>query len=205
MNINEFNPIKSINIEAAMNTETGTGTFKEILDKVYSDEIRPLVMNDGTIVGISYDAHTSNHIEDNLEQVKFERRYAGKDVMTWVLKALELKAKNAKVKTVTEQGDDVKVVLEDGTEIVVSEHYSYNDDYDAYEDEDEVLPDEEEIPYDEIDLDDTDDDEKISKAVRDWLRNTYDHYLAKGCDLDIECDDDAEVIYVSNIEWGRKR
>lgn len=202
MNINEFNPIKSINIEAAMNTETGTGTFKEILDKVYSDEIRPLVMNDGTIVGISYDAHTSNHIEDNLEQVKFERRYAGKDVMTWVLKALELKAINAKVKNVIEQGDDVKVVLEDGTEITVSEGYNYDMDYDRddYHYDEEDLPEEEEIPYDEIDI-----DGDVSKQVRDWLRNTYDHYLAKGCDLDIECNDDDAIVYVNNIEWGRKR
>lgn len=202
MNINELNPIKTVNIEAAMKTETGTGTFKEILDKVYSDEIRPLVMNDGTIVGISYDAKTTNHIDDNLEQVKFERRYAGKDVMKYVLEALKLKARNAKINTVNEQGDDIKVVLDDGEVVTISESYNYDMDYDRdnYDYDEEYLPDSEEILYDDIDL-----DGDISKQVRDWLRNTYDHYLAKGCDLDIECNDDDEIIYVNNIEWGRKR
>lgn len=199
MNINDLNPIKTVNIESAMNTERGTGTFKEILDKVYADEIRPLVMNDGTIVGISYDAKTSNHIDDNLEQMKFERRYAGKPVMDYVLKALECKAKNVKVREVVENDNGVKVVTEDGEEIIVINNSNYNTS-NYYSEE---LPEEVEIPYTDLGIeygDELDEDD-----VRDYLREEYDHYLARGCELDIEYDDDDEYVLVSNIEWGRKR
>lgn len=202
MNINDLNPIKTVNIESAMNTAYGTGTFKEILDKVYADEIRPLVMNSGEIVGISYDAKTSNHIDDNLEQMKFERRYAGKPVMEYVLKALECKAKNIKVRDIIENEDSVKVIAENGEEIVVVDN-GYNYDYDEDNYYGEELPDEVEIPYDELGIENEDDLDE--EEVKKWLRENYDHYLARGCELDIEADDYDEYVVVSNIEWGRKR
>lgn len=198
MNINELNIIKTINIEEAMNTKRGTGTFKEIIEKVYSDDIRPLVMNDGTIVGISYDSKTGNHADDNLEQIKFERRYSGKPLMEWVLESLKLKARNAKIAELVEEGNNISVTLTDGEVVVISEDNSKS--YDKHID-DEDLPEYVEIPYDELDLDYG----EVDSQVKNWLRENYDHYLARGCEITIHLNDDDEYVEVDNIQWGRKR
>lgn len=199
MNINELNIIKTINIEEAMNTKRGTGTFKEIIEKVYSDDIRPLVMNDGTVVGISYDSKTGNHADDNLEQIKFERRYSGKPLMEWVLESLKLKARNAKITELVEEGNNISVTLTDGEVVVISEDNSKS--YDEHID-DEDLPEYIEIPYDEIEPLVCG---RVDMQVKNWLREHYDHYLAKGCELSVRLDPAHEYIEVDNIQWGRKR
>ena len=65
-NINEFNRIKTINVEErTAEVVAGSGTYKEILDKVMTDEIIPIVSPSDAIVGISYEANRFVGRHDN--------------------------------------------------------------------------------------------------------------------------------------------
>lgn len=203
MNINELNVIKSINIDAAMeNVEIGTGTFKNILDKVYANEIIPLTTNSGMIVGISYDAKTDSIVNDNIEQMKFEKAYAGKPVMSWVLAALDLKARRVVIDEIEEDGEDIAVITAEGERITITESVKKSTSY-SY---DSDLPEDVEISYDDLNIYGDEPMCWIESAVKNYLRQTYDHYLSgKDAAPDIELDEDEEYILVRNIHWGRKR
>ena len=198
MNINELNRIKVVNIEeATAGVERGTGTFKEILDNVMSGVIIPLVDNAGRIVGINFDSKVDNLIQDSIEQRKFEIRYCCKPVMAWCLKSLQLKADGKVIEEVIENEEGIKVVTNTGEVIDIETYYIPNTKEPAAERV--TLPEDVEIPYSECDAEDEDD-------VITYLRNTYDHYLSgKHEKPTIDFDDEAEVIKVTNIHWGRKR
>lgn len=146
MNINELNRIKTINVENALrDVELGSGTFKNLLNKVYDETIIPLVNNEGTIIGINYDAKCNNIIEDNIAETRFMKAYLGKDIMRWILKCLEIKANGNVKPVVIETKDYVKVILDNGQEELI-EDYTLEDEYDE-EDYDDY--DEDEDEYDE--------------------------------------------------------
>lgn len=200
MNINELNRIKTVNVDAAVEgVVAGSGTYKEILDKVMANEIIPIVTNSGTIVGISYDSKVENLIDDNIAQVAFEKRYRGINVMRYVLSALELKANGAKIADVQEDGDGIRVILENGEVVSVVERMHREPAAPQV-----ALPSEAEIPYSEYRPDE--DEEKAKKAVLAILRNKYDHYLSGEYQApDVTFDAENEVTKVTNIHWGRKR
>ena len=165
MNLNELNVIKSINVEAPVaGVKAGTGTFMNILDKVYCGDIVPLTTNSGDIVGMSYDAHAENRIEDNIAEMKFQKQYAGLPIMEWVLAALRLKATNTAIDEVIENGLDVKVVTYNGEEIIITEAPKYGD-YNSYKEE---LPDNIELSFRELNIDIYDDwsVDEIKEAVK---------------------------------------
>lgn len=198
MNINELNRIHTVNIEEKIaNVEAGSGTYREILDKVMSDEILPIVSNSGMIVGISYDSKVNNLIEDNIAQVAFEKRYRGKDVMRYVMSALKLKATNAQIAEVQEDASGVRVILEHGEVIVIEERYQPElvERQPAME-----LPSSLDIPLESFGTE----EDVTPRAVKAYLRDKYDHYLSgEYVDPDIVMEDG--VIKVTNIHWGRKR
>ena len=75
--------------------------------------------------------------------------------------------------------------------------------YDIYAEESvEELPDEVTLDVEE----DLDGDTSI-KAIANYLRNTYNHYLSgKETQFYIALDaNDDKVVYVGDIKWGRKR
>lgn len=193
-NIFDIFQIKSINIEKATeDVKEGSGTFKELLDDVYAGKIIPLITNNNIMYGISYDAGAASIIEDNIEQLRFEKRYAFHNIIRWVLKALEIKDNNKVVANVIENEDEIKVICEDGEEIEI-ESYVYN-----YEDPD----DDSELPSDlDIDIDKLED--MSEKSVKQYLRDTYGRYLARGNKLEIEYDEAEKCVLVDNIKWGRK-
>lgn len=196
MYINELNRINTINIEAAVaGTERGSGTFKEILDNVMSNVIVPLTINNGMIVGMSFDTHCGSVVEDCIEQRKFEIRYSSKPIMDWVLKALELKADRKVISEVIENEEGIKVVTDQGEVIEIESYAVRNVSHAAPTIE---LPSEVDIDCEQLESSDM-------KEVKKYLRNTYGHYLS-GFDGDpnIEVDEDENVVHVSNISWGRK-
>ena len=198
MNINELNRIRTINIEEKIaNVEAGSGTYREILDKVMANEIIPIVSNSGMIVGISYDSKVDNLIDDNIAQIAFEKRYRGKDVMGYVLSALKLKANGSEIADVQEDASGIRVILTSGEVIVVAEYRTP-----VARPEPVALPESLDIPLEQFG---TEEDVNI-KAVKSYLRNKYDHYLSGDyADPDIELDAENGVIKITNIHWGRKR
>lgn len=193
MNINEI--IKSVNVEKPLeNVVAGEGTFQEILNKVNDGTIYPLTNNAGDIVGIGVETGKVG-AEDSIEQKIFEKRYSCKPVMSWALAAFKSKFGIRPIAEVNETKDYVEVVYADGEVETISGYKS------AAVIEKESLPDSVKIEYDEL-PDDFDEDD-----IREYLREAYDHYLAKGCELEIDdpADNDTGVITVSGIEWGRKR
>lgn len=203
MNINELNRVSTINIENELNSvQRGSGTFKEILDKVYAKEIIPIVNNNGDIIGMNVNTQVTDLVADNIELEKFRKKYSGKNLMVWVLKALELYAKGTVIGEVIENADGIKVICGNGEEVIIEAAYGgYSRTYR------EELPENVDVTCDEIcdglgrDLDIGEVDESIIKT---WLREKYDHYLAGNYDgMVVEKED--EVFHITNIRWGRKR
>ena len=205
MNINELNRIKTVNVEEKVaEVVAGSGTFKEILDKVMANEILPIVSNSGNIVGISYDSKVSNLIDDNIAQVAFEKRYRGIDVMSYVLTALTLKADNAQIAEVQEDAEGIRVILTNGEVVVVRSYARASEAGPAKVVEE--LPNTEEITYDEADACGIECGPNGDKMVLKHLRDKHNRYLAGGFPAPtIVYDDDARVIRISNIIWGRKK
>lgn len=200
MNINELNRIKTINIEEKVaDIQYGTGTYREIHDKVFAEEIIPIVNNYGMIVGISYDSKVENLIEDNIAQIAFERRYRGKDVMKYVMTALQLKATNAQVADIQEDDMGIRVILNNGEVVEVEERHQpeVTEQLATVE-----LPFELSIPtlaiaqYGDINI----------NNIKKYLRDTYDHYLSgEYADPEYTIDENEGMIEVKYIHWGRKR
>lgn len=202
MNINELNRINPINVEAETDkVKANSGTFKEILDKIYDGSIRPLINNSGEIIGISYDAGAATIVEDNIAEKVFAKRYANLPVMDWTLAALKMRADGKVIAEVTESEEDgIYVTFEDGEVEVIQEsrkHRSYDDE--SYEDD--SAPDSVEIPYSELE------NPYSEKAIKAYLRDTYNRYLSGTTtkQFDAEPDDEDEIVKITNIAWGRKK
>lgn len=148
--------------------ECGVGTYEEIAEAIDAGVITLLKDSEDNLIGISYNSGKTG-AEDIIEGIKFEKRFAGHDVMAYVYKALT--------------GNDIY----------------------AEESVDE-LPDE--LPSELILRieEDLDGDTSI-KAIANYLRNTYNHYLSgKETQFYIALDaNDDKVVYVGDIKWGRKR
>lgn len=202
MNINELNRIKTINVdEKVANVIAGSGTYKEIIDKVMANEIIPIVDERGTIVGISYDSKVTNLIEDNIAQVAFEKRYRGINVMHYVMTALEIKANGGTVAEVQEDENGIRVVLGSGEVITIIERTTPAPMSNRCS-EHEALPEEVELTANDLNLGSVED--ATIADVKKYLRDSYNHYLSgQHEDPDIEAEDN--VLKVSNIHWGRKR
>lgn len=201
-NINQYNRIKTINVEERVaDVAAGSGTYREILDKVMANEIIPIVDGSGMIVGISYDSKVTNLIEDNIAQVAFEKRYRGINVMNYVLSALELKANNADIADVQEDAQGIRVVLTSGEVVTIVERPTPAPTSNCCG-EHAALPEEVELTADDLNLGCVED--ATIADVKKYLRDTYDHYLSgQHEDPDINAEDN--VLKVSNIHWGRKR
>jgi hypothetical protein len=192
MNINHYNPIKSINVEAPMtNVEYGSGTYRELVEKVLDGTIDALVNNAGEIVGINYNSGKVG-AEDSIAQMVFSRRYSGKDVMNAVLTAFEMKVARTSIAEIEEDGSYARIVDTDGNVHTIGHKYEEP----SYNNYDEDLPDEVEIP-----LEDLEDETATLSHVRNYLKREYEHCLARGVQPDIYVEDD--IAYVSGIEWGR--
>jgi len=191
--MNIKNLVKSINIEAsAASVVAGSGTFKNILDRVYDRTMCPLINNNGDILGFSYNTGLDN-IQDNIEKEKFKRAYIGKPVMYWFEKCLELSYSKPIIAKVIEDGDDIRVIANDGEEIIISKPYKQPE-FETYTYK-EPLPDTVMIELDDI--------QDISfSTVRNYLRRKYGYCLARGIQPDININND--IVEVTNIEWGRK-
>lgn len=198
MNINELNRVRTINIdEQVADVVAGSGTYREIHEKVFSRDIIPIQDNYGNIIGISYDSKVTNLIDDNIAQVAFEKRYRGINVMRYVLTALQLLATNANVAEIQEDEMGERVVLANGEVIIVRERHVAPAVRERLE-----LPNAVEITAADLDVDNL---EGVTIAdVKRYLREKYDHYLSGNYeDPDMAVEDD--VIKVTNIYWGRKR
>lgn len=144
--------------------ECGVGTYEEIAEAIDAGVITLLKDSEDTLIGISYNSGKTG-VEDTLEGLKFEKRFAGHDVMAYVYKALT------------------------GNDIYAEESVD-------------------ELP-DEVTLDIEEDlgGDISKKAIANYLRNTYNHYLSgKETQFYIALDaNDDKVVYVGDIKWGRKR
>lgn len=202
-NINEFNRIRTINVEERVaDVAAGSGTFKEILDKVLANEIIPIVSGSGMIVGISYDSKVTNLIDDNVAQVAFEKRYRGKDVMGYVLAALKLKADDAAIADVQEDAQRIRVILDNGEVVTIKDYAPCRC---SESNSSEVTP-SVELPSEvEISVDEFGGADNVTEdSVKRYLREAFDHYLS-GNHVAPDYSIDNDVVKVTNIYWGRKR
>ena len=90
MKCNEINlrELDEINVEQELDSvEAGSGTFEEIKQAIEDGKIGLLKDNEDTLIGISYNSGKTG-VEDTLEGLKFEKRFAGHNVMAYVYKAL---------------------------------------------------------------------------------------------------------------------
>lgn len=208
MNINDLNKIKTVNLDQRVGEVKPDGTFKELFDAVMDNTLIPLVDNAGNILGGSFSMPAKDLVEDNINRVRFEMRYATKPLMVWFYKALELKV-NPEVqvygiKEIVENGEDggdVKVVLNNGKELVISEVINYsNCADDDYADEEDNLP---TTIYLEEDLDI--DPDLPTREIRRLIKNEYGYFLARDYNLQAHVDyDDDHGWALYNVKWGRK-
>lgn len=197
MNINHYNPIKSINVEAPMtNVKNGSGTYRELVEKVLDGTIDALVNNAGEIVGINYNSGKVG-AEDSIAQMIFSRRYSGKDVMTAVLIAFEMKVAKTSIAEIEEDGSYARIVDTDGNVHTIGHKFRYEEpSYNDCDEDCEKLPAKVEIPLNELE-----DSTATLSHVRNYLKREYEHCLARGVQPNISVRDNCA--YVSGIEWGR--
>ena len=209
MNINDLNKIHPINIEARVGEVEADGTFKEILNAVLEGKIEPIVNNVGDIIGGSYNMPATDLVEDNINQIRFERRYWGKPLMSWMEKSLQLKVDSKVevygIKEVVEDGDDIKVILNNDEEIEISKKVNYN--YDDDENENS-LP-EEIYLYRDLEIEDGIPSIMAFNSARDIrkaVKNTYGYFLAKSYDVEknLDYDEKSDDWILKNVQWGRK-
>lgn len=212
LNINNY--FKMINVENELkDIKAGEGTFNEFRDLIYAGKVVPICH----IIGISVDAGCNDIIRDNIEGMKFKRKYAGKPIMRWYEIIMQAKLEGRAKEAVSEP------------QYVNEEDYYYNDeqygddesdiyDYDNRDEFDfvdglptrvligrETLADYNEVDFNEIDINDK---EKLKKQVKKYLREYYKHYLS-GLQDNMEIifrphADDKYDLVVKNISWGRK-
>lgn len=177
MNINQFTP-KHVNVEKPLEgIFAGTGTYRDICEKVYDDTIYPLTDNAGNIVGLGYETGLTG-AEDSIELMKFEKRYSGKPVMEYFQTALKAKY----------EGKALEEALTLYDEKAHNSHTKVEED----------LPSEVTIKKEDINNDCSDNN------IKSYLRRTYGHYLSGySGDIEVEKIDD-DTIKVSGIHWGRK-
>lgn len=206
MNINNLNQIKTVNLDQRVGEVKADGTFKELFDAVMDNILIPLVDNAGNILGGSFSMPAKDLVEDNINRVRFEMRYATKPLMSWFYKALELKVNPEVqvygVKEIVENGEDVKVVLNNGKELVVSEAMDYPDSMHGPDSTNE----EDNLPttiYLEEDLDI--DPDLPTREIRRLIKNEYGYFLARDYNLQAHVDyDDDHGWALYNVRWGRK-
>ena len=228
MNINELNPIHPINLsEHTRDVIPGSGSFKDLYEKVCDNTIQPLIDHAGEIIGINYDAKCETILEDCIEQYKFTLRYQGKDIMGYIFAALQLKVENKEIASIDELEDAVVIYYANGDKKVIHGYapcitdYDEDDDYEDDDDDDWENEDEEDeraelVFDDELYSDDSDLPVAVKliftvpnvdeKYVLKTLRNGYRHYLAKGKTPTVSFDyrDGETIVYVDEIEWGRR-
>lgn len=209
MKINELNPIKTIDLTHALDeTKAGSGTFKNILDKVMDGTIIPLVEND-TIVGISYDAKANTIVDDNIAERRFEKAYSGKPIMEWVLQALYVKAMGREIDQVVETNKEIRVDFKDNGCFYITgcgDALTGNCDKEEKESVRNSLEDPNKCSFDFEDLEcegfEVDNDNDCLK----FLRDKYQRFLSgKVAKPEIIRDYEEGVISFYNINWGRKK
>lgn len=204
MNINELKPntmTVATELEKATKYE---GTFSELLELVNTDKVVLTTTITGEVNGFWIKTGL-DALQDALAGMNFAAAYMGKPVEEWI--EIIYKTKSAG-KTITSVNEDLGVMVIDGEIVEIPTMHYYDEEEDDYED-DEWYDDEEENSEEEDDpsvmhLDveeDLDGDDSLAN-IKNYIRRTTRHCLARGCELDVAYEGD-NVIRVSNIELGR--
>lgn len=178
MNINQFTP-KNVNVEKPLeNVFAGTGTYRDICEKVYDGTIYPLVKNDGTVVGLGYETGLAG-AEDSIELMKFQKRYSGKPIMQYFETALRAKYEGKSL-------EEALTLCEKTTRSVREE---------CAED---TTPSDLSISKEALNNDTS------LRNIKSYLRRTYGRYLSGNSESELQVKETEDAVEVSNIAWGRK-
>lgn len=186
MNINQFVP-KHIDIDAERaNAPHYEGSFTELYNLVKAGKVTSVTRNGGEVVGIYVDAGMSSVMLEEVAGQNFQSAYCCKPVMEWYEIIITAKYTGKEITEINEDLGTCKV----GDEVVTFSERN-------------VVTNSEELPTEvEISCDDIGE-----KDIATYLRDTYDHYLSGNSESKFEYsyDEDADVIRVTGINWGRKR
>lgn len=209
MNINELKP-NTMNVATELEKATKyAGTFSELLELVNTDKVVLTTTITGEVNGFWIKTGLDT-LQDALAGMNFATAYTDKPVEEWI--EIIYKTKSAG-KTITSVNEDLGVMVIDGKIVEIPAVHYYDEEEDDYDDDyedDEWYDDEEEDSEEEEDdpsvmhLDveeDLDGDDSLTN-IKNYIRRTTRHCLARGCELDIAYEGD-NVIRVSNIELGR--
>ena len=186
MNINDYAP-KHIYLSKARKEATQyEGTFMELADLMYDGQVTLVCEDDGSINSIFVDGN-HNPIVDTLSGENFKQAYSGKPVMSWVEEILGY------------INDQIPLDLVED----LHENTLDTEDSEANFDDMPCCCDEHDLPTEvEVPLKDIPD--TTTRSLKNYLRITYGHALAKGSSEGMTYLELADAIKVGNIKWGRK-
>jgi len=191
------------------------GTFSKILDMVKAGQIVIATNSADYITGFEVLTNSGDLHIDQLYAEAFRRAYGCKPVMNYVILAYMIHINKLIVNNIQNDGTSALLVeVEDPIEHKVYNLNIYGDEWiekphSPSHKETEQLPEKVVVPSDVM----VKGKGSVEKIVKDYLRDTYNHYLAKGNELVIFPIDTGYLgddglpkldIEVSNIKWGRK-
>ena len=213
MNINELMP-KHINMEElAAQVPNYSGTFAEFADMLLNHEVTLVTDNEGNV--IDFWVHASeNPMLDALIGQKFSMAYlfyGMETIMKWVAMIIKAKQAGLKIEDIDEEAGTCKIGGATVQFAEPREDEEEDEDDEEYEEEEEEegLPEHVKLYLTDLDylagyIVDYDDEADLQKWVKRYLRQNFEHCLARGSHLDIEVDlEDEDLVKVSGIEWGR--
>lgn len=224
--------VPTIDIAEKQNAIKYDGSFKTIYDLVMADKLK--LFTDGDILlGLSIDSGAKSIEEDIWASENFARAYTPHNAYKYSQAALALKAANIIVDAIKDDKylflyaagkvldldldevvtlstielaeatlDNIYEMLETAltAKITTSSQTSNNHSSTAQtpaSSQTQDLPSRVVVEASEI-------PEANLRKIKSYLKNTYNHFIAKNCELTYNYDSEADTIIIENIEWGRK-
>ena len=180
------------------------GTFSKILDMVKAGQIVIATNYADYITGFEVLTNSGDLHIDQLYAEAFRRAYGRKPVMNYVILAYMIHINKLIVNNIQNDGTSALLVeVEDPIEHKFYKLNLYGDDYSQNYSVPRKVKTQENLPSEvTIPIETVQKPGSLQKIVKDYLRDTYNHYLAKGNEIEIYADKSS--VKVSNIKWGRK-
>ena len=208
--------LPTIDIKEKQNAIKYDGSFKTIYDLVMTDKLK--LFTDGDILlGLSIDSGAKSIEEDIWASENFARAYTPHTAYKYSQSALALKAANIIVDAIKDDkylflytaGKVLDLNLDEVVTLSTIElaEATLDNIYEMLETAlsakiqassqtqdlpSRVVVEASEIP--EINL----------RKIKSYLKNKYNHFIAKNCELTYNYDSETDTIIIENIEWGRK-
>lgn len=205
-----------IDIAEKQNAIKYDGSFKTIYDLVMADKLK--LFTDGDILlGLSINSGAKSIEEDIWASENFARAYTPHTAYKYSQAALALKAANIIVDAIKDDkylflyaaGKVLDLDLDEVVTLSTIElaEATLDNIYEMLEtalsekiatsSQTQDLPSRVVVEASEI-------PEANLRKIKSYLKNKYNHFIAKNCELTYNYDSEAGTIVIENIEWGRK-